>query len=321
MISGKTILFGPIDWGLGHSTRCVPIISKLARDNKVFVGVTPKNKFYFDLVLPDIPQVEIPSYQVHYGTTLPALWMVLMQSPGILRAMREERSRADEIVKREKIDTIISDNRFGLRNESCHNIFITHQLHPEAPLRSVAGYINLSYVNLFSEVWVPDYEDAEKRLSGVLSATHGVVPPVKFLGPQSALSICENGSHFPIDKLVILSGPEPQRSILEKLLIENKSLDDHTVFVRGMQDLSEGNVANSIHFSAGSKLRGLISSAKKIICRSGYSTLMDMHALGKTDLVLIPTPGQPEQKYLASYWQKKFGTRTVKQAEIPATLF
>jgi UDP-N-acetylglucosamine transferase subunit ALG13 len=167
---------------------------------------------------------------------------------------------------------------------------------------------------------VPDYPQPERRLAGDLVEAVQINIPVTYIGPQSYLStIKPNEQTFSaVDYLILLSGEEPQRSILEELLLKKfRNSEKKIVLVRGT-NLKKRPVTTVevIDFAYGETLLKLIVNAKTVICRSGYSTLMDLHLLNKRDLILIPTPGQTEQEYLASYWQQKFGTKTVLQKEI-----
>lgn len=320
MISGKTIFVAPIDWGMGHATRCVPLIRALKTDNKVILGVTPKNDFFFRRYFPDLEQKPLPSYPVSYSRVLP-LWMkLLLQWPFINAAIRQERRVLEAYVEQLRLDLIISDNRFGLHHVSVTSIFMTHQLTLKSPVFSVlANTINRTYIHQFNEVWVPDYAEKEKRLSGVLSDASHIKIPVKFLGPLSALT---SGEENPVpakryDYLFLLSGPEPQRSILEKMVMDQlRHLRGAVAVVRGSREPVQQQAGLSVFdFVTGNDLRRLILESETIVCRSGYSSLMDLHLLGKQNLVLIPTPGQSEQEYLAEHWQQMFGARVLQQKE------
>ena len=170
----------------------------------------------------------------------------------------------------------------------------------------------------FSEIWVPDYEDRRLSLAGDLSLATDYKIPVVYLGPASAL-VKKEERESPQHTLVLLSGPEPQRSELEGRLTEALSTyQKKIILVRGTQQTGNKFPAHFTvrDFCAPEELRDLISMADSIICRSGYSTLMDLHVLQKKKIILVPTPGQTEQEYLAAYWQKKFGAVYLKQERI-----
>ena len=319
MISGKTIFIAPIDWGIGHATRCAAIIRNLSVSNRVIIGVTPLNDFFFGEQFPELQKIYIPSYNIQYSLWLPARCKVLMQWPRILRVIRDEGKSIAAIVREHKVDVVISDNRFGLRDARARNIFVTHQIRLlDSVIGVVPNKVNHYYINLFDEVWVPDYPDRSQRLSGSLCDSAGVKIPVTYVGPLSVFTKHEPLVHKKYDYLVLLSGVEPQRTRLENILLEKLGKTNLKVFIiRGSrQKLAKDTQLPVIDFAYDRELSQLIGMTATVICRSGYSTLMDMHALQHRDLLLIPTPGQPEQVYLARYWKEKFRARVVEQADV-----
>ena len=322
MLSGKIIFISPLDWGFGHSTRCVPIISNLLKTNKVIIGVTDVNKQFFDLYFPDIQKINVPSYGIKYSKLLPVWLKILFQFSKIKSVIRQEQKLLEKIVIENSIDVVISDNRFGLYNKQTENIFITHQIKIVAPFFSgYATKFNLNYIHNFSRVWVPDHKNQSERLSGKLSDSTAVNIPVEYIGPQSALSIfdLDIATIDRSDYLILLSGVEPQRTILENSLIDKFKFSNKKItLVRGSD--TEVKIENKnisvINFAYGAELKKLILSAETIICRSGYSTLMDLNFLKKEKLILVPTPGQTEQKYLAQYWKEKFNAKVYLQDQL-----
>ena len=322
MLSGKIIFISPLDWGFGHSTRCVPIISNLLKTNKVIIGVTDVNKQFFDLYFPDIQKINVPSYGIKYSKLLPVWLKILFQFSKIKSVIRQEQKLLEKIVIENSIDVVISDNRFGLYNKQTENIFITHQIKIVAPFFSgYATKFNLNYIHNFSRVWVPDHKNQSERLSGNLSDSDAVSIPVEYIGPQSALSIfdLDIATIDRSDYLILLSGVEPQRTILENSLIDKFKFSNKKItLVRGSD--TEVKIENKnisvINFAYGAELKKLILSAETIICRSGYSTLMDLNFLKKEKLILVPTPGQTEQKYLAQYWKEKFNAKVYLQDQL-----
>lgn len=324
MISGRIIFISPLDWGLGHATRCVPLIQSMMKDNTVVIGVTPLNAPFFNRHFPDLPKAELPSYKVSYSRKLPAWLKVLLQWPKINSVIKKERKTLEKIISHYEINLVISDNRYGLTHKQVECVFMSHQLNLKALFfSSLANKINRNYIHRFNEVWVPDYENKKLRLSGALSDSGDIGIPVKYIGPQSMLSSSDQSSQKEkretIDYLILLSGVEPQRSILEKLLIEQLDYPGHKiVLIRGSAADFRFSTTHIhvIDLAYGNELRNFIVNAGTVICRSGYSTLMDMHALQKSKLILIPTPGQTEQEYLAKYWNEKFGTRILYQKNV-----
>lgn len=321
MLSGKTIFISPLDWGLGHSTRCVPIIKDLLKNNNVIIGVSELNKFFFEEHFPTLQKIDLPSYNIQYSKNLPVWLKVLFQFSKIKRVIDKENKLLKEIIKENKIDLVISDNRFGLYNKNVESIFITHQLNIMSPVfLGLATKKNQEYIHHFNKVWVPDHKNENERIAGQLSNSKDIKIPVEYIGPQSALKDLEiKPSSKKIEYLVLLSGVEPQRSNLEKKLVEKfKDHDKKIVLVRGSKSelvLSNKNI-EVFNFAFGAELKQLLITAETIICRSGYSTLMDLHVLGKKKMILIPTPGQTEQEYLAYYWKEKFGAKVIMQKAI-----
>jgi spore coat polysaccharide biosynthesis predicted glycosyltransferase SpsG len=324
MFNNKVIFFGALDWGLGHATRSVPIIKQLQKKNTVILGVTPLTKKIFEVEFPELKKIDLPAYNITYSKVLP-LWIKLgLSSPRLSGIIAEENKILRKIIEEDKIDAIISDNRFGLYNEKVHSVFITHQLFLKAPVfENLGSKINQKYISNFNEVWVPDFDGSSsspESLSGELS--HGkdlFHQNVKYIGPQSRLKdVIAEVEKDKYDYLVLLSGPEPTRTELEKKLLEKiRTSDKKVAFVRGSQKaVVVGENIEMFDFPPKEELKKLILSSKKIICRSGYSTLMDMHLLGKKELILIPTPGQSEQEYLAGYWKQKFNSEHLPQNKI-----
>ena len=277
---------------------------------------------FFDLYFPDIQKINVPSYGIKYSKLLPVWLKILFQFSKIKSVIRQEQKLLEKIVIENSIDVVISDNRFGLYNKQTENIFITHQIKIVAPFFSeYATKFNLNYIHNFSRVWVPDHKNRSERLSGNLSDSTAVNIPVEYIGPQSALSIfdLDIATIDRSDYLILLSGVEPQRTILENSLIDKFKFSNKKItLVRGSD--TEAKIENKnisvINFAYGAELKTLILNAETIICRSGYSTLMDLNFLKKEKLILVPTPGQTEQKYLAQYWKEKFNAKVYLQDQL-----
>lgn len=320
IIKNKIIFIAALDWGLGHATRCVPLISQLKQDNAVIIGTTPSTALIFDEEFPDLKKLPIEPYNISYSKRVPLNIKLLFDSPRIKNVIRKEQKQLANYVREYKIDVVISDNRFGLHHSKTQNIYITHQLNIKAGLfSSFATSIHHSYIKHFNEVWIPDFEKTQDALAGDLSRNNKRFN-VKYIGPLTRLKInyttIEN-----FDYLCLLSGPEPQRSILEGLLMQ-RAIDSNKkiCLVRGTNKKSNKTFPKHvavIDVPTAEQLSMLITNSKKIICRSGYSTLMDLYCLKKSfNAILVPTPGQSEQEYLAEYWKGKFGSKVILQENI-----
>ena len=292
MFTNKTILIAPLDWGFGHATRCVPIIRELQKNNKIILGVTPLTSTILEEEFPQLPKISLPEYKIRYSTFLPLWLKLIFDSRRISKVIKAEKDLTNEIIEKNKIDVVISDNRFGLYSKKTHSVFITHQLFLKSPFVYFAQNINKNYILNFNEVWVPDFENEAESLSGELS--HGIHfhKKVKYIGPKSRLQKTDGEKKY--DYLFLLSGPEPQRSIFKNLLVEKVIKYPNLNFAMVSPEPTKTDFKNIQTFISPSQknLSEIICASHKIICRSGYSTLMDLYFLEKKEIILVPTPGQ-----------------------------
>jgi uncharacterized protein (TIGR00661 family) len=316
----KKILLAPLDWGLGHAARCVPLIKGLQQQNNHFtIACTSQQKQFLQQELNNVEYVDLFGYNINYSTVLPLWIKILIQLPKLFFVIRKENRWLTRYLQKNKTDIVISDNRFGVYNKFVESVFITHQLNIQAPVFDrIINRINTSFIKKYNKYWVPDYAEKEKRLSGILSNYDKKLLNIEFINPLSRFEKSEV-EQSTYDVLILLSGPEPQRTLLEEKLITAFLNTKYTIaLVRGSHTPVDRNITSNINIidiASSKQLQELFNSSHKIICRSGYSTLMDLHALGLKAL-LIPTPGQTEQEYLAGYWQKKFGYSSLEQKEI-----
>lgn len=307
------ILLCPLDWGLGHATRCVPIVNELlGQGHRVILGVSdPKQQQLFNLEFPHLTQIEFPAYNIKYpqkSWQMP-IW-ILKEVPHILRIAHRESKFLRTIVPQHQIDVIISDNRFGFSHPHTFNIYITHQVLISFPhwarwFEAWGRLIHRFLYRKFQQVWIPDTPQAP-GLAGKLSHSPCSLP-VQWLGPLSRLAPHLPPPNFPpnpeLEILAIISGPEPQRSDFETFAIAYANRwHTKSIVLRGMPHLpntitTQGAVEIHNHASA-AQMAQWIASAKKIICRSGYSTIMDLAFFDK-EIEWFPTLGQTEQEYLA----------------------
>jgi len=307
------VLVAPLDWGLGHATRCIPIIKALMNQGcTVFLAGEGNTKNLLQKEFPQLNFLSLDGYRVQYAKHKRMLpFTITMQIPRILSAIKKEKSWLQTVVEEHSIDAVISDNRFGLYHPNIPSVFITHQLFIKTGLGSFSDQwlqkLNYRFINRFSDCWVPDAA-GENNLGGELSHPKDFpFIPVKYTGSLSRFSepTVENPKHI----LILLSGPEPQRTIFEdQLLKQLKNYTAPVVFVRGLpghdgQINVPANVITYNHLVAES-LQQKILEASFIVSRCGYSSVMDMAALQKKT-ILIPTPGQTEQEYLARHLMKK----------------
>ncbi len=300
------VLIAPLNWGLGHATRCIPIINHLLEAQCNVTIATDKEALnLLRLEFPRLAFVELPAYMVHYKHRSLA-FNILSQFPKFAKIFRAEKKRIDRLQEKEKFDLIISDCRYGIRSKNAKNILITHQLNLQFDnklVRALSNAANSFFIKKFDEVWVPDFKD--HRLSGALSKNKDLVN-VKFLGGLSRFTKQDMDLIF--DVCVVLSGPEPKRTILESKLLDilSKRKDLNIAFVCGTQKEAAPPYSPNLtmhNFLESKKLNQLLNASKLVLSRTGYTTLMDLSALSKK-AILIPTPGQSEQEYLGK-WHKK----------------
>ncbi len=301
------ILLVPLDWGLGHATRCIPIIRELLSQGcQVWLAGEGAQEQLLKTEFPNLPFLPLPGYRIHYAKTRRGLiWKMIQQGPKMRRAIQYEHRWLKKAVKEHGFDAVISDNRYGLYHSRVPCIFITHQLTIKTSAGKWTEKIlqkrNYKYINKFTACWVPDAE-SEKNLAGKLS--HPVIKPavpVHYIGSLSRFEkkqVAEKKNHL----LVILSGPEPQRTMLEERIINDISHYNGTAtIVRGLPGsaslIPSTNMIKFYNHLPATDLNIEMQEAEYVIGRSGYSTIMDIIALQKKS-ILISTPGQTEQEYL-----------------------
>ncbi len=326
-IKGKTVIIAPLDWGLGHATRCIPIIRELEKENKVIIATSGRA---LELLRQEFPKMEyetIPDYNISYGKSKVTTFLkLIMQIPKSLIIKNKESILADELVKKHSVDIIISDNRFGMYSNLCKSIFVTHQVRIRLPkLLRIFEYpffmVNKIMISKFNECWIPDYEGS-KNLSGILSHSWQV-PNMFYIGPLTGREFTHSPEQY--DFVAILSGPEPQRGILEKeLRAVLPNLSYNSCIIRGVvasknNSTKVGNCKIQT-FATNEEINHYLCSSKFVISRAGYSSIMDYEKLG-VKAILVPTPGQPEQIYLSkhlghkdNYW---FIPQTKLQKKLP----
>lgn len=326
-IKNRKILVSPLDWGLGHAARSVPLIKELCTKNDVLIVCGPSAYGFLQRELPDLEIIKIDDWRIRYPKHKINFFTILGWVPVMLRNSIHEHRFVKRIIRSRGIDCVVSDNRYGLlfNGLDCH--IITHQVYPKMPkgfgfLENFGGWIFKRYLSKFNKVLIPDFEDGD-NLSGSLAADRKL-PPEKFvrIGILSRFNHSQAGTpaFHQIPVLVLMSGQENQRTVLENMLID--ALDGcgrNVLFVRGVGDsrapLVDTDNIKFCNLLSGNELRDALMTAELIICRAGYSTLCDVVALKKR-AVIIPTPGQTEQEYLAERLDGKFGFRSISQGDV-----
>lgn len=316
------ILVAPLNWGLGHATRCIPIINHLlSRGVEVVLASDGRA---LDLLRAEFPQLEsheLPSYGVSYNTDNMVINLAL-QFPKITRTVLRERKWLQKFISQNDIHAVISDNRFGLYTSKVPTVFITHQVEIPVPIEWLSAFsngLNRKFINRFDDVWVPDFEGPE-NLTGAMSHSTPMDYKLTYLGAISRMKQLESNKRY--DICVVLSGPEPQRTRLEHLLLTQFArLPYKVLLVRGIPKNLQRAICSDnlemISFMKGEELNQAILDSDLIISRSGYTTIMDLAVLGKKAL-FIPTPGQKEQEDLARHFSEKsiYHSRTQDQIDL-----
>jgi uncharacterized protein (TIGR00661 family) len=309
---GKKILVAPLDWGLGHATRCIPIIRTLHEwGHTVCIAGEGAQQKLLQNEFPTASFLPLGGYKITYPSYKEKFKSkIALQLAKITASIRRERRWLANLHRIHQFDAVISDNRFGLYHDAIPCIFLTHQLHIMSGMGTwmdrMIQALNYRYINRFTHCWIPDIVGNE-NLAGELSHPARIPKNSIYIGPLSRLKKANPGLNH--DLAIVLSGPEPQRSLLEQEIIkELKNFDGTGVFVRGVPGIdfdmtSIGKVKVFSHLPS-DQLSSEIGQAKLVLSRSGYSTVMDLACLQKK-AVLIPTPGQTEQEYLAAYLHSK----------------
>ncbi|MFK7922171.1 MAG: glycosyltransferase [Bacteroidia bacterium] len=312
----KRVLIAALDWGLGHATRCMPIIDQLLESGaQVYLAGAGRSARLLRLRYPSLPFLNLSPYKVRYSKSYFLLLGLIAQVPRLLRVIENERYQLSQFQQQYHFQLLISDNRYGLHLKGVPSVFICHQLAPLPwpnwrSLHWLIYRLHRLWFKPFSSIWIPDFA-TQANLSGRLS--HRFAPPenARFIGPLSRFEKASDPSVRPGRKLppqapsvlIILSGPEPQRTYLEQKIREQWHRVKETIWlVQGKTETENYEICNSHHlisFLETEDLQWALQNAEVVISRPGYSSIMDYAVLGLRQVVLIPTPGQTEQQYLA----------------------
>jgi predicted glycosyltransferase len=311
-----------LNLGLGHATRSIPIIRRLYREGwEVIIGSNGRALALLRKEFPDAGMVTTPDYQLRYAKNDWTAVKLALQTPRLLAGIHAERQFCKRVVEAFQPDVIISDQCYGMYHPAVYSVLITHQLYFEPPkwarfLRSSIGLVNQQLYQAFNQILIPDYRSgAEGMLSGRLSELPSL-NPVKYHHVGILSSVKKMSLPEDIDVFISISGPEPQRTLFEqKVLTALSKLRGKIVVVLGKSESDwqqkKDNITVFSHLPR-QQMGEMMNRAKIIVCRSGYSTIMELAELGKKAL-LVPTPGQTEQLYLAEHLHQKGWYWTVPQ--------
>ncbi len=342
------ILIAPLNWGLGHASRCVPLVQRLLNDgHEVILGGDGESLTLLRKHFPKLRYTYLAPLNLRYSAGSRQVWAIIKAMPKLIKWAIQDHLMLKTLLREEHIDQIISDNRFGLylkQGQTTSNdvkqpqtIYLTHQLHIMLPrgwkwAEPIASRIHARIYARYNKVWVPDYQDPQQSLAGELSHStfniqHSTL--IEYIGPLSRFEMSKDRDieiSKQYDIVAVLSGLEPHRTLLEKELIARFSNDQRpttndqipsVLIVQGLMHrpntrIKRGNIT-ILPYMSDAELASALLGAKHIIARSGYSTIMDLEALGlltansqqlTAKMELIPTPGQPEQEYLATLHNK-----------------
>jgi UDP:flavonoid glycosyltransferase YjiC (YdhE family) len=308
-----SVLIAPLDWGLGHATRCIPVIKELINQGaRVVIASAGPQKALLSAEFPGLELLDLPGYDIRYKQGLFLKWGLVFQAPYILKQIKRENQWLADFIQSHKPDIVISDNRYGLYHPEVYCVFLTHQLAIQTGLGSLVNRFimkwNYRLIRKFSVCWIPDWPEGIS-LAGKLSHPTTKPPvPARYVGILSRLK------PFPPKPekntlLVLLSGPEPQRTDFEKCVLSQlEYLSLQCTVVRGLPGIaSPGSISTDavhiVNHLPAEQLNVLMNASDLIITRSGYSSIMDLVQLGR-NAILVPTTGQAEQEYLGNHMQE-----------------
>lgn len=318
------ILFCPLNWGLGHATRMVPLIHKYKEvGHKIVIAANGSAFNFLKLEFPDAHFENFAGIKVRYFKKPFFILGVLLQMPLFLGQIIFEWFYVAGLVRKYNPMLIISDNRYGIRSSKTRSVLVTHQLFIELPnalklgqtmLHKFTGFL----LQQFDEIWVPDFQAKELSLSGSLSHGKITYQHVKYIGPLSRFSVINKDkpvvTEIKFDVLILISGPEPHRAIYETemedkfrksgkrvLMLCGKPNTEMLPFDKVMMNYANGII--KLDHLPTSTLFHFIKTTEKIYARCGYSSIMDFELL-KKNVVWSPTPGQTEQEYLYEWMNR-----------------
>lgn len=320
------ILISPLDWGLGHASRCIPLITQLLQEgHRVTIAGYGRSIILLQKEFPDLESIQLQGFSPSYSLSGKLFFHLFMLLPKFVASIFGENRELKKLITKYHFDIIISDNRYGLWNTKIKSVLITHQVMIKTPvwLRFAEYPIYLFsriLMNRFDECWIPDYKESP-GLSGDLSHKYPLPKNTKYIGPLSRFNLPRSSAkkNDGDGKITaVISGPEPQRTLFEELVIKQLgALNQQSTIISGKPESSQksiigGKITILSHLPAG-EMNLLINASSIVICRSGYSSIMDLKALGALAL-FVPTPGQTEQIYLAELHQKA-GTALYRNQE------
>ncbi|MEO9256733.1 MAG: glycosyltransferase [Crocinitomicaceae bacterium] len=295
-IHHKRILFSALNWGLGHVMRSIPIIRALQENgNEIIIACDEEQKPFFMAEFPSVEIEFLAGYQFNFSGKGNFGMDLFRSFPKLHKNIKNERKIADFLVKKHKIDLILSDQRFGFQNSNTKNVIISHQLKLLVPWyqRMINVYYQ-HYLKQFDEIWIPDAVEKEQRITGKLTQSH--FKNVRFIGFLSRFSPIKTENTYAFG--AIISGPHPYNKQLLTLVLEKfKTINAPCFIISSLVENEQIDQITMVKYESTSQMEHWLKQTNCIISRSGYSTIMDLKIMG-LKAILIPTPGQYEQIYL-----------------------
>lgn len=308
------ILIAPLNWGLGHASRCIPLIHRhIEAGDEVVLGGNGSSLTLLRKRFPQLRSIEFAQLQLTYSSSSSQVWAMARQLPKLLYTTMLDHYLLSHVQRQEHFDLVISDNRFGMWVSTTRCVYMTHQVHIPMPqhwtwLQPFANALHRWVWKQYDELWIPD--DAHQGLSGQMAHTQDGQPlQARYIGPQSRFTCIEKPeSNDTFDVVAVLSGLEPQRTLFEREIVQRyTNRSERVLIVQGqigtpLVTMRHNNITR-VPTIDDRTLYAHLLGARTIIARSGYSTIMDLACtglLGKADL--YATPGQPEQEYLLQVW-------------------
>lgn len=295
-VKNKRILISPLNWGMGHVSRCIGLIDQLlSQENKIVIACSGVQKKVFLEYFPNVEYINHEGYPFKFGGKGHFSWDIISRFSLLSKRLRAERREVKRYVNEFNIDLVLADHRYGFRARNIKSIFITHQFN--LPIKWYEVLIAGRHRKLmfkFNEIWIMDTD--EFKFAGKLSVFGGE-KQVSYIGPYSRFSRYEIPSNKTIENVLIISGPDVYgQQLLDEQL---KKMDSFGLVVIAVKEIivPEGVKKYSDKWLEQDQI---ILNASSIISRSGYSTIMDSEILN-TPLAMLPTKGQREQEYLFEY--------------------
>lgn len=310
------LIYTVLNWGLGHATRSTPLIEALVdRGLKIEIASSGQALKFLNRRFPFLHFHEVPDIPMRYGQSgaLPSLLKRALKQQVL---NRKQQVFFKKLVEESGADYMISDNVYGAANTKVKTALITHQLSLKTPVaESLVNGKLASWINSFDEVWIPDFE--KSPLSGDLSQNKNIVVPTHYIGLLSRFAKYQIPTTKKYGYGALLGGPEPQRTIFERKVIDSFSgLGGKKIIFLGSNKPLQKNIPKLevVQMGDGLDMAKALSACEFIVARSGFSSLSDLLFLNLKGLV-VPTPGQSEQIYLAQEMRKRGWFQTCTQGE------